>query len=164
MTRYCVEFDWRRVGTVKLDTTGALKFPVVPKAPGLYQFWIEDGEVRPQAYIGEASEFTQRWQRCKTPGVPKPGKNPTTNQRLNAILKDAIAKGSKVSVFISTEASPKIDDGAPIDVPMSRKNTRLIVEQTAIHAVQMQNIGDDDAVLIVPVVLDRPGRGEDEYG
>ena len=163
MTRYCVEFDWKRVGTVTLDKSGALKFPVVPNAPGLYQFWIEGGEVRPQAYIGEAAEFNQRWQRYKTPGVPKPGKNPTTNRRINGILKDAIANGSKVSVFTSTEASAKIDDDDPIDIPMSRKNTRLIAEQTAIHAAQLQNIGDDDAVIVVPVVLDRPGRGEDEY-
>jgi hypothetical protein len=36
VTRYCVEFDWKRVGAVTLDTSGALKFLLVPKAVGLH--------------------------------------------------------------------------------------------------------------------------------
>ena len=48
MTRLIVEFDWQRVGRVTLDRAGALVFPMLAREPGLYRFWIEGRDERPQ--------------------------------------------------------------------------------------------------------------------
>lgn len=143
----------------RLDASGGLRFPKLPKRPGLYQIWIEGGNERPAAYIGEAADLRNRMQHYRTPGRLVPDRPLSTNQRMNDEIKAAIRQSSKVTVWTIEEATATIDG----DDPMDRRNARLIVEQAAIHTIQIQNIGGDDAQMVPPHVLDRPGRGEDEY-
>jgi hypothetical protein len=62
VTRFKVEFEWRRVGEVTLsEATGKLAFPrELAKIPGVYRFWIEPGPKRPEVYIGESRDLQRR--------------------------------------------------------------------------------------------------------
>jgi hypothetical protein len=155
MTRLTVEFEWQPVGRVTLDSAGRLVFPGLPSKPGLYRFWIEGGDDRPEVYIGEASDLRRRAQHYRTPGPSQ-----TTNVRLNELLKSAVSDGRVVSVMIVTEVTMALDDALPRDLPLDRRSARLIAEQAAITTV---SVDMDGGAPVYARVLDRPGVGEAEY-
>lgn len=159
MTRLTVEFEWQLAGRIALDPTGALVFPDLPWVPGLYRFWLDSGHERPGVYIGEASDLRRRAQHYRTPGSSQ-----TTNIRLNDLLKSALRAGSVVTLSTITEVTVAVDDEEPRDLPLHRRNARLVAEQAAIAAAAVQNLSDSvDGPPRYPRLLDRPGVGEDEY-
>jgi hypothetical protein len=158
VTRFAVEFEWQVAGRVSLDANSYLVFPVLPNMPGLYRLWIEGADERPGVYIGEASNLRRRMQSYRTPGVSQ-----TTNIRLNELLKTAVAGGSAATVSIITKVIVSLDASEPRDLPLDRRNARLIAEQAAIAAAAVENLADHDAAHVFPRLLDRPGVGESEY-
>lgn len=159
MTRLAIEFEWQEAGRVTLDAAGGLVFPVLPREPGLYRFWIEGADERPSVYVGEASDLRRRMQHYRTPGVSQ-----ATNIRLNELLKTAIAAGSVVALSTLTAVTVTLNEDEPRGLPLNRRNARLVAEQSAIAAAAVQNLSDtDDGPPIYPRLLDRPGVGEDEY-
>lgn len=158
MTRFAVEFHWQPAGKVTIDVAGGLAFPTLSRVPGLYRFWIEGGDERPGVYVGEASDLPQRMQNYRTPGVSQ-----TTNIRLNELLKTALRGGSVVTLSTVTEVTVTLDNEEPRDLPLDRRNARLIAEQAAIAAAAVENLADRDGPPIFPRLLDRPGVGESEY-
>ena len=123
MTRFAVEFDWQPAGKVTIDVAGGLAFPTLSRVPGLYRFWIEGGDGRPGVYVGEASDLRQRMQNYRTPGVSQ-----ATNIRLNELLKTALRGGSGVTLSTVTEVTVTLDSDEPRDLPLDRRNARLIAE------------------------------------
>lgn len=97
-------------------------------------------------------------QHYRTPGVSQ-----TTNIRLNQILTAAIQAGNVVTLSTITKVSVTLDGNVPRDLPLDRRNARLIAEQAAITAAAVQNLSDGDGPPIFPRLLDRPGVGETEY-
>lgn len=49
-----VEFTWRVVGSVTLDSKQKPAFPVVPPEPGVYRFRMTGRGRAPAAYVGES--------------------------------------------------------------------------------------------------------------
>ena len=67
MERVTLEWEFRRVGDVKLDS-GRLKFPTVGSSPGIYRFTLTDPGGSVQVYVGEADQLARRFQHYRTPG------------------------------------------------------------------------------------------------
>jgi hypothetical protein len=159
MTRFAIDFDWQDAGPVMLDPAERLLFPTLSTSPGLYRFWIDGGEERPSVYVGEAAHLRQRMQHYRTPGPTQP-----TNLRVNALLLAALQSRRLVSVAIILQVSVSLDGTDPRNLRLDRRNARLIAEQAAIAAIQIEELkGPVDGRLIRPTLLDRPGVGEAEY-
>ena len=159
MTRLTVDFDWQPVGRVGMDAAGSLVFPILSRDPGLYRFWVESLSSRPGVYIGEASDLRRRMQHYRTPGQSQ-----LTNVRMNELLRTAIRGGAVVTVSTITKVTVVLDDEERRDLPLGRRNARLISEQAAIAAAAVENLSErPDGPPVYPRLLDRPGVGEDEY-
>lgn len=68
-----------------------------------------------------------------------------------------------VTLSTVTEVTVTLDSDEPRDLPLDRRNARLIAEQAAIAAAAVENLADRDGPPIFPRLLDRPGVGESEY-
>ena len=161
MTRLSVEFGWREVGELALDEAGRLRFPVAPRAPGLYRFWVGSARERPGIYIGEASDIRRRLQHYRTPGSGQ-----LTNRRMNASLSEQLRRGAIVTVSVLIAAHVRLDSGHWGELDLSRKNQRLVVEQAAIASALLVEDSAAHGVATDPVrprLLNRPGVGEDAY-
>lgn len=73
MTRLAVDFAWRELGDLALEAAGRLRFPEVPREPGLYEFWVATEAERPGVYVGEVDDLRARFQGCRTPGSGQAG-------------------------------------------------------------------------------------------
>jgi hypothetical protein len=157
MTRLFVQFDdWKLIGNITLDPADALKMPTAPKRPGVYRFWIETGPGRPRVYIGETDNIARRMYQ-----YARPSRSQKTNARVNAELLRLLRHGSRVSLWIVTEAFVRLDAMEELEqVDLDRKTSRLIVENAALAAARVENVaelGDPDER---PIILNLPGRGE----
>lgn len=131
---------------MRLDPAGRLRFPDVLPILGLYRFWIEVTGARPDFYIGEASDLQRRLQQYRTPGVRQP-----TNIRLNRSLSVALAVGSKIMLWVVTDASVTLGKAAARALDLSRKSQRLDAEHAAIaDALPAEDLDDDGPVPCVP--------------
>jgi hypothetical protein len=92
--RRLIEGGFHRVGRWSRDVSGALALDgTAPPIPGVYAFAI-DGQVH---YVGVASRnLAQRLYFYAKPGPSQP-----TNIRLNQLLKDTLARGAEVEVYIA---------------------------------------------------------------
>jgi len=153
MTRVVVDFNWQSAGEISLD--GRPVFPALPVAPGLYRFTFEAPGAAPRVYIGETDELRRRAQDYRTPGATQ-----RTNVRMNKELVDAIHGGSRVWCAVITAASISLDGASPRLLDLTRKTSRLIVENAAMAAVIAERESDP---VHGPVLVNRPGVGETEW-
>jgi hypothetical protein len=151
--RVTVEFEWVPIGQVGLEA-GRLVFPPLATAPGLYRFVFEPGTGQRRVYIGEASDLARRAQHYRTPGASQ-----RTNVRVNAELRAAIDRGERVEVSVIVVARLELD-GIPVPgFDMSRKTSRLIVENAAMAEVLSREPSDERYAALI----NRPGVGEDGW-
>lgn len=126
-----VEFEWRDAGLIALDAKGAVIFPRLPPAPGIYRmtFTGAPSQKRPRVYVGESDDLRRRAAHYRNPGPTQ-----DTNIRLNAALKAHLAAGGAVRLAIATSA--RVSDGAPggVALDLSRKASRLLVENAVLVA------------------------------
>lgn len=129
-----VEFDWRDAGLIALDAKGAILFPRLPPAPGIYRMTLTGapGQKRPRVYVGESDDLRRRATHYRNPGPTQ-----DTNIRLNGALKAQLAAGGSVRLAIVT--SSQVRNGAARNSPLdlSRKASRLLVENAALVAAQL---------------------------
>lgn len=153
MTSVAVDFEWRTAGDIRLD--GRPVFPVLPSAPGLYRFSFETPNQAPRVYIGETDQLRRRAQHYRTPGATQ-----RTNMRMHKELVDAIRGGARVTCAAITAAAISLDRGPSRPLDLSRKTSRLIVENAAMAAVIAERLADP---VRGPVLMNRPGVGEAEW-
>jgi hypothetical protein len=78
---------------------------------------------------------------------------------MNHELMAALSAGVVVAVAVIVAATMQLDDGDPVELDLSRKTGRLIVENSAMAAV----IATRDADQSAPILMNRPGVGEPEW-
>jgi hypothetical protein len=123
--RVVIEFEWRDLGGVQLESNGSLRFPTLPAEPGIYRFAISEA-ARTAVYIGEADNLRRRMQNYRTPGNSQP-----TNRRLNDELKRVLASGGAVGVSVMTAARLEMDADQAL-VNLRHKAYRVLVEHAAL--------------------------------
>lgn len=125
-----VEFRWKSLGVVQLDSDYRLVFPKPPLAPGLYRFDLEDAD-GPTTYVGETDQLARRLQHYRTPGPTQ-----HTNLRLNEHFRNALSRGLSINVAVVTEdINVRIDEAAR-QIDMSRKLDRVLLEHAALLAAR----------------------------
>jgi hypothetical protein len=126
-----VGFGWQPVGAVVLDAGGKLRFPSLPDAAGLYRLSLNGTDDVPGlVYIGETESLRRRL----AVTYRNPGPSQLTNQRVNAILRDHIARGGAVNLAVATAAVVHLR-GQPQPLDLTRKASRLLAENAAlVHA------------------------------
>lgn len=129
-----VEFEWRDAGLIALDAKGAVLFPRLPPASGIYRmtFTGAPSQKRPRVYVGESDDLRRRAAHYRNPGPTQ-----DTNIRLNAALKAHVAAGRTVRLAIATSA--RVSNGTPGSsaLDLSRKASRLLVENAVLVATQL---------------------------
>jgi hypothetical protein len=135
-----LHLQWHDSGRVSLDRSGRPTFPSVPAAPGLYRmtFQPSGSSRRARMYIGEAANLQQR-----VSGYRNPGPSQATNLRLNARLREQLAKGAGVRLAIALEAHGRIGDeceAQPLD--LSLKAVRLLAENAALVKTYLADDAD----------------------
>lgn len=73
---------------------------------------------------------------------------------------EAVTAGVYVSCATVTSATISVDRGEPRPLDLSRKTSRLIVENAAMAAVMAERDADPVAG---PMLVNRPGVGESEW-
>ena len=140
-----VECEWRQVGELALDVEGQLVFPTLPAGPGIYHFRLT-GSAGTSSYVGEAANLRRR-----AYGYRYGYSRQATNVRMKKRLQDHLAAGGRVVVAIVTEARLTVD-GSDRELSLSRKASRLLVENATLHALPEAER-----------IENRPGVGE-SYG
>ncbi len=125
-----VQFGWRPVGQVGVDSGGQLQFPALEDEAGLYCFeFLKDGVTH--AYIGETDRLRRRLYHYRMPGPSQ-----QTNLRLNALLKQVLDGGTAVSVSV-LQRQPQVRVGEQSRAcDLSIKSERVLVEHAAIVALR----------------------------
>jgi hypothetical protein len=122
-----IRFEWVKVGPVRVDLLGKLKFPFVPSNAGLYRFEIED-QRGTKEYIGETDLLDRRFQHYRTPGPTQ-----STNIRLNLLMLETLKANGSVIVSIITDGAKIAIDGRASRARMQNKSERVLLEHAAIY-------------------------------
>jgi hypothetical protein len=154
MTQVTVSFEWRAVGSIRVEG-GRPAFPAVDDVPGVYRLTFERLDSAPDVYIGESDRLHRRAQHYRTPGPRQP-----TNVRMNQEFVTALSAGVPVTVSIVTAATIEVDGAGRAQLDLSRKTGRLILENAAMAAVIAERDRDP---IGGPILLNRPGVGEGEW-
>lgn len=123
-----IELRWCRLGDVTLSIAGKLEFPNAPTTAGLYRLVLRDGN-RITAYVGEAVDLSRRFGNYRGPSAGQ-----QTSLRINAILLAALGKGASVSVDVMLQGMTLVIDGRSVEVDLTNKPVRRMIEQAAIVA------------------------------
>jgi hypothetical protein len=165
VVRLEVDFAWFSAGFVELEVLtqtrrSVPRFPVLPRTPGLYRFWVESGADRPSVYIGEAVDLRQRMQRYRTPGAGQ-----STNLRVHAYLVEVISGGGRVRVDTAADVTVVLGYSASQQLDLGLHSFRLVAEQAALtEALLAEDLADlDDNPRVAPLLLNRPGVGEPAF-
>jgi hypothetical protein len=154
MTRLSVEFDWRLVTEVGF-ADGKPEFSALPTTAGVYRLTFHTPGGAPRVYIGETDNLRRRGRNYRNPG-PKQ----RTSLRMNKELVAALTAGVRVSHAIVVGPTISLDGAPSRPLDLSRKTSRLILENAAIAAV----IADREADPVNgPILVNRPGVGEAEW-
>jgi hypothetical protein len=133
-------FNWKHAGTVSLDVTGRVRFPVIEARPGLYRFEFSSDRTVTQ-YIGETDRLSRRLQNYRTPG-----RSQQTNLRLNRLLVKHLQKGNQVFLSV-VDAAIHITSGTnKCEADLSAKCVRILLESAAlinarVAGVSLLNLG-----------------------
>ncbi|MBO3739486.1 DUF7662 domain-containing protein [Actinoplanes flavus] len=134
------KLQWVDSGVVLLDAADKPAFPRLAASPGLYRLTFT-GPV-PQMYIGESDNLHRRL----SGNYRSPGPSQRTSTRINALLREHLARGGTVLLATATAAVVVINDQErPLD--LSTKSGRLLAESVAlVHAqitkhAQIVNLG-----------------------
>ena len=124
--RIRLEFRWQALGPVQFDGSNSLVFPAAPRQPGLYRFLLS-GNGATRHYVGETEKLQQRFQRYRTPG-----KSQQTNIRMNAKFRAHLTTGGRIEVDIVTGEITVLAADEPIEVDLSCKAMRRLLEHAAL--------------------------------
>ncbi len=100
----------------------------------MYKLAISESNGVTAAYIGEADELRRRFAHYRNPGPTQP-----TNKRINALLKQLLAEGGRVSTAIATSATLEID-GVPRPLDLTKKARRLLTENAALVKATLEGV------------------------
>jgi hypothetical protein len=120
-------FDWTDAGQLTLASGDQIIFPSLPQSPGVYRFDCL-AETDSWLYIGEADNLKNRMG-----SYGKPGPTQDTNIRLNALLRDALRDGERISLAVTTAATLEVD-GIQIAANLNDVFVRRLIEDAAIVA------------------------------
>jgi hypothetical protein len=126
-----VSFAWRPAGTISLEDSGRLRFPVLPASPGLYRITLtaRPDEVRPHVYVGESDNLRRRASHYRNPGPTQ-----QTNIRLNRMLRSHLEGGGIVSLDVATEVFVGVA-AVPLDLRASA--ARRLAENAAVVGIAL---------------------------
>ena len=124
--RIDLQFHWRALGPLRMDTSRGLIFPVAPRRPGLYRFRLCGNGVA-RHYVGETDELRRRFQNYRTPG-----KSQQTNIRMNGEFRDHMAAGGSVEIDIVVDNIDITAAGQPVRVDLSDNAVRRLFEHAAL--------------------------------
>jgi hypothetical protein len=154
MTRLTVDFDWRHVGDVGL-IDDRLEFPALSSTPGVYRLTFDAPTGPPRVYIGETDNLRRRGRNYRNPGPTQ-----RTSLRMNTELVAALTAGIRVSQAIVVGPTISLNGAPARPLDLSRKTSRLILENAAMAAV----IADRETDPVNgPILVNRPGVGEMEW-
>lgn len=122
---FAVRFRWEEAGEVVLSVDRQLRFPELPREPGVYRL-VFQGPPPQHVYVGEAADLRRRMGNYRNPGPTQ-----QTSLRVNGLLIDHLAGGGtgRLSVAFSVEISQG-RGRAPAD--LSNSNLRRLAEHAAI--------------------------------
>ncbi|WP_077005898.1 DUF7662 domain-containing protein [Saccharothrix sp. ALI-22-I] len=135
-----VRVTWQRAGQVRLDGSGALVFPTLPRLPGVYRISLTNAprQATPLVYVGEADDLRRRLY-----GYRRPGAGQQTNLRLHGELQAHLANGGQATVAVATTATVEAS-GTSSPLPLARKTARVLAEHAALALIYL----DGNAVVI----------------
>lgn len=129
-----VELTWTVAQPAVLES-GAIAFPTLPAAAGIYRFRVTHAKGVTHAYVGETDNLRRRMA-----GYRNPGPSQLTNQRVNALLRTALkAAAGTVEVATATDARITVN-GADVHVDLSSKSQRLLLESAALVEAEHQGV------------------------
>lgn len=123
-----IEFHWQFIGHVQLDMHNQLKFPFLPRQPGIYRFRFSGNGVT-QHYVGETDELQRRFQNFRTPGYSQ-----KTNIRMNANIIYHLKAGGTLKVDTVVDKGNITVAGNGVSINFSNKAIRRLLEQAALVA------------------------------
>jgi hypothetical protein len=135
-----VSFAWRPAGTISLEDSGQLRFPVLTASPGLYRMTLaaRPDEVRPHVYVGESDNLRRRASHYRNPGPTQ-----QTNIRLNRMLRSHLEGGGIVALDVATEVFVGGAAGLgalPLDLRASA--ARRLAENAAVVGIALTGAAD----------------------
>ncbi|MCC5947772.1 MAG: hypothetical protein JJT89_04880 [Nitriliruptoraceae bacterium] len=124
-SRVEVHLQWQRVGAVVLGAAGALQFPRVEPRPAVYRLTLFEGAQVDQVYLGESNNLSRRLR-----NYMKPGPTQATSLRISALVTGHVQRGD-VTLDVAGGLRFSVD-GRDIDVDLSRKADRVLIEHAAL--------------------------------
>jgi hypothetical protein len=122
-----VQFEWEEVGEVTLDTQGHLKFPLLPRNPGIYRFRLVGAST--SNYIGEAVDLRRRAYGYRV-GHPRQ----RTNHRMNKRMLEHLEAGGRVEIAVAIDVEAELN-GRVQRLDLHSKASRVLAESAALHLV-----------------------------
>jgi hypothetical protein len=113
------------IGEAKVDHNNRLRFPRMPKVPGIYRVVIRAGEIT-QCYVGESSNLNNRFRQYRALHSRR-----GTNERVPTAISRALKANGVVKVEIGIEDA-WICEPSCRRADLSSKNDRLLFERLAI--------------------------------
>jgi hypothetical protein len=126
--RFEVETSWEMLGSPTLVDGKHLAFPEMPRTHGVYQILTST-----HFYVGEAKYLPLRFSGYRNPGGSENTEFPKTNRRVKRWLVAALDEQATVRIELCREASVFWELGERSDLDLSRKHTRLVVENLVIE-------------------------------
>lgn len=97
--------------------------------------------------MGEASQLKRRAYH-----YTRPGPSQATNIRMNAEMREHLARGGRIAVSVITEASIEIDGAPPAALDLGAASSRRLVENAILRGLKDTGLER---------ILNRPGVGEE---
>lgn len=120
--------EWALLGEAMMDAENKLALPKADRRPALYRFAITFSDGQPQQqYIGESANLARRFANYRGPGPTQ-----QTSQRINKVLKEALAIGARIEVFVMREGAWLETGDARTPADLSSKVVRCLLENAAI--------------------------------
>lgn len=123
-----LKLRWKRLGAVTLSAADKLTFPAAPTEAGLYRLIVRTGN-RTTVYVGEAVNLKRRFGNYRLPG-----RTQQTSLRLNALLRETLARGGAIAVDIAYQDIGLSIGGVIMEADLADKAVRRMIEQAAIVA------------------------------
>ena len=126
-----VSFEWHLAGALTIDANGFLRFPAMPRLPGLYRFDFSMIDAQTRAlYIGESENLRKRVGNYRN--AKKDGGNNRTSRRIHKEVVAHLSVGGTIDFAITTD----VRIGGDVVTDLRRKSARRLAENAAVLRAQ----------------------------
>lgn len=141
-----------------IPASDEIKFPDdLREEPAVYRLWFEPGQGRPEVYIGETGRLRQRGRQYR-----RGDGSQTTSKWVHDHLLDSLARGARVTMWVVVDAQYCRDGETWIDIDLSHKEHRLILENAALADAFADEVNDLDEDPMTARVLNRFAANRDD--